>query len=209
MVNDLMKMIQNQISDDQFISSLSQQLGETDKAKTAAAAGGIASILTGALARNASTSNGASALASALDRDHDGSILNDVMGMLAGGGQTGGNRMLNGAGILGHILGCRQSGASDMISTMSGLDKGKTMQLMMMMAPMIMGMLGKTKRQRGLDSGGLSDLLSGAFGQQRTQANNPAMDVISGFLDQDNDGDISDDIANLGKGLLGGLFGRR
>lgn len=208
MANDFMRMLQNQLSDDQFISQLSRQLGGVEKEKTAAAASGAISVLTGALAKNAASRQGASALASALDRDHDGSALEDLMGTLSGALGSGGGRALNSAGILSHILGGRQSGAVDMISKMSGLDKGKTGQLMMMLAPVIMGMLGKAKRQNGLDTAGLSSILAGAFGQQKGHGNQ-AMDMIAGFLDQDGDGDITDDLSRLGKGLLGGLFGRR
>ena len=208
MANDFMKMLQHQLSDDNFIDQLSQQLGGVEKEKAAAAANGAVSVLTGALAKNAASKQGASALAGALDRDHDGSVLDDLMGTLTGAVQSGGGRALNSAGILSHILGGRQSGAVDMISKMSGLDSGKTSQLMMMLAPVVMGMLGKARQQNGLDSAGLSNILAGAFGQQKGQGSQ-AMDMISGFLDQDGDGDITDDLSKLGKGLLGGLFGRR
>lgn len=204
MKNDFLKMVQDRMSDPDFIHGLSQQIGGADEKKTAAAAQGIASVLTGALANNAADKQGASALAGALDRDHDGSILDDVFGMLSGG--TSGGSMLNGAGILSHVLGSRQSGATNMISKLSGLDSKQVSQLMTMLAPVVLGMLGKAKRQNHLDESGLAGILNGAFAQQKAQNQNPAMDMISGFVDQNNDGDIADDIARLGKGLLGNLF---
>ncbi|HRF38840.1 MAG TPA: DUF937 domain-containing protein, partial [Saprospiraceae bacterium] len=70
--------------------------------------------LVSALARNASTEQGAAALSNALDRDHDGSILSNLAGLLGGQAPAQDNRALNGAGILNHILGDRQSGAVDM-----------------------------------------------------------------------------------------------
>lgn len=208
MKNDFLKMVQDQMSDPNFIHGLSRQIGGADENKTAAAAQGIASVLTGALANNAADKQGASALAGALDRDHDGSILDDVFGMLSGG-QSGSSSMLNGAGILSHVLGGRQSGATNMISKLSGLESNQVSQLMTMLAPVILGMLGKAKRQNHLDESGLAGMLNGAFAQQKAQNQNPAMDMISGFVDQDNDGDIADDIARLGKGLLGNFFGGR
>jgi len=208
MKNDFLQMVQDKMSDPSFIEGLSDQIGAADREKTAAAAKGVASVLTGALAKNATDKKGASALASALDRDHDGSILNDVFGMLSGG-QSGGGGMLNGAGILSHVLGSRQSGAANMISNLSGLDQKQVSQLMMTMAPVVLGMLGKAKQQNNLDESGLTGMLAGAFAQQKAQKDNPAMDMINGFVDQDNDGDITDDIARLGKGLLGNLFGRK
>lgn len=209
MANELIQMIQQRMNDDDFVEQLSRQIGGAEKQKTAAAASGIASILTGALAKNTQDKQGASALANALDRDHDGSILDDVFGMLSGSGQPANTKMVDGSGILNHLLGNRQSGATQMISKMSGLEKDKTGQLMTMLAPVIMGMLGKTKREQGLDETGLAGLLSGAFARQKTQSNNPAMDMITGFLDQDNDGQIADDVFNIGKKLLGGLFRKK
>lgn len=203
---DLTDLIKGQISDS-LIEQLSGQLGGVDRQKTAAATEGILSTLLGAMARNASTPQGASALNNALDRDHDGSVLNDIMGMVTGQASTTNSSTLNGSGILNHILGSRQSGAVDMVSKMSGLDSSKTGDLMSMLAPVVMGMLGKAKRENNLDASGISDVLGGFAKQQ--QSSNPAMSLITGFLDADGDGSILDDVAGmLGKGLLGGLFGR-
>ena len=95
-----------------------------------------------------------------------------------------------------------------MISKMSGLDNSQTGNLMSMLAPVVMGMLGKAKREQNLDSGGLTDLLTGFA--KKEQSSNPAMSIITGFLDADGDGSIIDDVAGmLGKGLLSGLFKRR
>ena len=203
---DLSNLIQSQLTDG-LIDQLSSQLGGADRAQTTAAATGVLSTLMGAMARNASTPDGAAALNNALERDHDGGILDDVMGML--GGQANANsRTTNGAGILNHVLGDRQSGAVDMISKMSGLSGDNTGNLMSMLAPMVMGMLGKAKRQNNLDAGGVSDLLSGFT--KKEQANNPVMGLITGFLDADGDGSIIDDVAGmLGKSLLGGMFGKK
>lgn len=202
-----MDLVKGQISDS-LIDQISGQLGDVDRQKTAAATDGVLSTLLNAMARNAATPQGASALNNALERDHDGGALNDLMGMLQGSatGQAPGNRSLDGSGILGHILGSRQNGAVDMISKMSGLDSSKTGSLMTMLAPMVMGMLGKAKRENNLDASGISDVLGGFAKQQ--QNTNPAMSLITGFLDADGDGSILDDVAGmLGKGLLGGLFG--
>ena len=203
---DLMDLLQGQLSEG-MIDQLSNQLGGADKQQTAAAASGILSTLMGGLAKNAASNDGASSLANALDRDHDGSILDDVMGMLSGQNQAQNARAMNGAGILNHILGPRQGNAISMISKMSGLDQGKTGNLMMMLAPLVMGALGRTKRQQGLDVGGLASLLSGTVSNRR-QAD-PTMGLITQFLDSDGDGDIKDDVAKMGMKFLGNLFKRR
>ena len=203
---NLLDLLSSQL-DDNVIDNLSSKIGGADRQQTATAAQGIMSTLISGLAKNASTPEGASSLANALDSDHDGSVLDDLMGMFGGQVQPQQARAVNGAGIVNHILGDRQGGAIDMISKASGLDSSKTGNLMTMIAPMVMGLLGKQKQQSGLDIGGLMGLLSGTVSQQK-EAGNPLMDMATRFLDKDGDGSAIDDIAGMvGKGLLGKLFG--
>lgn len=207
---NLLDLLQGQL-DEGLIDQLSSQIG-ADRQQTTTAAQGIMSTLLSGLAKNAATPDGASSLANALDRDHDGSVINDLVGMFTGGMQAQQPqqaRALNGAGILNHILGDRQGGAIDMISKVSGLDSSKTGNLMAMLAPVVMGMLGHQKRQQGLDIGGLAGLLSGSVTQQQ-QSGNPLMNMANRFLDKDGDGSALDDVAGMvGKNLLGKLFGGR
>jgi len=200
---NIMDMLQSQLSGG-LVDQLSQQIGGADREQTATAASGIVTTLVSALARNAASQDGAAALSNALDRDHDGGILENLMGMLSGNVQPQNERAANGAGILNHILGDRQGGVSNMVSQMSGLNNNQTSQLMTMLAPIVMGMLGKTKRENGLDEGGLASLLNGTVSQQ--QNSNPTMALVTQFLDSDGDGSIMDDVANMGMKFLGGLF---
>lgn len=208
MANNLLNLLQSQLNDDSFMENLSQQIGGADPQQTKKAADGIMTTLLGALAKNASSEEGARSLNNALEKDHDGSILDDVMGMLSGNTQPQNQRMLNGSGILNHLLGGKQGNAVDMISQVSGLDQNKTGNLMQMLAPVIMGALGKTKRQQGLDIGDLAGLLSGSF-QQKKQETNISSSLFNNLLDQDGDGSVTDDIANIGFKMLGNLFKRR
>lgn len=204
-----MNLLQGSLSEG-LIDQLSQQIGGADKQKTAAAASGIVNTLMGALAKNAESKEGAQSLNNALERDHDGSILNDVIGMLSGQqAQAQNSGMLNGSGILNHVLGNKQSGAVQMISQLSGLDSDKTGSLMTMLAPVVMGALGKTKREQGLDMAGIASLLSGTVSAERANTNNPAIDMAMKFLDSDGDGSVVDDVASIGMKMLGGLFGRK
>ncbi len=208
-MGNLLELLQGQL-DDNLIDQLSNSIGSKDKKQTATAAQGIMSTLVSALAKNASTTEGATGLLGALDRDHDGSILDDVAGFLGGGKAAPEQaRMMNGPGIIKHLLGDRQGGAVDMISQMSGLDQSKTGNLMSMLAPVVMGLLGRQKRNEGLDIDGLVNLLSGTVNTQR-QAGNPLMDMATRLLDKDGDGSAIDDVAGMvGKGLLKRLFGRK
>jgi hypothetical protein len=206
MANNLIDLLQGQLSEG-LLDQLTQQIGGADKQKTAVAASGIMSTLMGALAKNAAQPEGAQALNNALERDHDGSVLDNLMGILSGQAQPQNDRAVNGAGILNHVLGNKQNGAIQMISQMSGLDQSKTGNLMTMLAPIVMGALGKTKREQGLDVSGIASLLSGTVSNQANT--NPTMNMITQFLDKDGDGSIVDDIAGMGMKILGGFFKKK
>ena len=182
------------------LQQIAGQLGiSQEQAGTAVTA--AVPLLEGAMQRNAATPTGLDSLAGALDRDHDGSILDDIGGFLGGGGSGGA-----GAGILGHVLGGRQGNVASSLGKSTGLDAGSVMQLLAMLAPLVLGMLGRNQRQQGLDIGGLTDLLGGERRAVEQKAPGAA-DLIGGLLDSDGDGSVTDDLAKLGGGLLGGLFG--
>lgn len=206
MANQLIDLLQGQLTES-MIDQLSQQIGGEDREKTAQAASGIMSTLLSSLAKNASTFDGAKSLNNALETDHDGSILDHLTDYLSGNVPSGHERAANGNGIIKHILGDKSNSAIDMISRLSGLEQGKTSNLMSLLAPVLMGALGKTKKQNGLDVAGIISLLSGTVTAQTQQ--NPEMGLISKFLDGDGDGSIIDDVANIGFKMLGGLFGRK
>lgn len=207
---NLIEMLQGQLTEG-MIDQLSHQLGGADKQKTATAAEGALSTIIGALAKNASTPEGAAGLANALERDHDGGVLDGFMDMIAGrqAPKPELSRSLNGAGILKHILGEKQGGAADMLSQISGLASGDTGNLMAMLAPMVMGMLGKQKKENNLGVDGLSSLLNGTVQEQKQTKSSPMMDLATRFLDKDGDGSIMDEAAGFGMKILGGLFSRK
>ncbi|MEL7059173.1 MAG: DUF937 domain-containing protein, partial [Acidobacteriota bacterium] len=160
-------------------------------------------MLLGTMARNANEPAGAAALAGALDRDHDGSVLDDVQGFLGGGAAEN-----MGAGILRHVLGSRQGAAQRNLGQVGGLDSGKAAQLLAMMAPVVMGFLGQQKRQRQL---GVNDLAR-ELQQERAdlQRQQPQVSGLwEQMIDRDGDGQIADDLAGVGMNLLGGLLGGR
>lgn len=203
---NLMDLLQSQISGS-VMENLSDHLGVSDKQKTSVAANAAMSFLTNALAKNVSQEGGASALMSALDRDHDGSILDDIAGMVTGGGLGNQNnkKMLDGVGILGHILGNNQNSAIDAISKISGLDQNKTASLLVKLAPVVLGMLGKQKRQSNMSSNGIVDLLMQTATSQR-QTNQRETSLIEKILDQNGDGSYMDEVASMGMKALGGFF---
>lgn len=208
---NLMEVLQGQLSDD-VLGQLSQQIG-AEKQQTAAAANGIFATLLGGLANNATNESGLSGLASALDRDHDGSILDDLVGMVGNmsQGSSAAPNALNGTGILGHILGDRQEMAAQQISQNSGLNVGQIMKLMPILAPIVMGVLGKAKNSGGLDLGGLANILMGSAQNAQSGGFGDLLgSVLGGVLggNQPQQQQQPQGGGLLGQ-VLGGLFGKK
>lgn len=203
---NLMDLLQSQLSEG-MVDQLSKQLGGADKQQTATAASGIFSTLMGALSKNAASEQGASALANALDNDHDGGVLDNFMDMLGGGAQPSNSRAMNGAGILKHVLGEKQGGAIDMISKMSGLGGDKAGSLMSMLAPMVLGTLGKAKKEQGMGLQDLTSFISGSV-QDHQKKGGEEMGMIGKFLDQDGDGSYMDDVAGMGMKMFSKWFSK-
>jgi hypothetical protein len=210
---NLMDILQGQLSDD-LLGQMSEHIG-ADKEQTATAANGIFATLLGGLANNAASEGGLSSLASALDRDHDGSILDDLMGMVGGAMQGNApSNALNGSGILGHILGDRQETAAEQIGQSSGLSAGQIMKLMPILAPIVMGVLGRAKSQGGFNLGDLASVLMGSA--QQTQQSGGFGDLIGSVLggvlgggQQPQQSAPQQQGGGLLGNILGGIFGKR
>ncbi|MCB1560162.1 MAG: DUF937 domain-containing protein [Xanthomonadales bacterium] len=184
-----------------MVNKAANQLGTTP-GQAESAIDAALPLLLGALGRNASQPQGAQSLHRALERDHADNNPLSVLGNVLGGQGLG-----DGAAILGHIFGGRQERASLGVSKASGLDMGNSGQLMAMLAPVVMSILGSQMKQRGLDSGGLGGLLGQE--RQRIEEDKGAGGLMNAVLDRDGDGDV--DFADIAKnvGMLGSLFGKR
>lgn len=169
-------------------------------------------LLMGAMKRNAADPRGAEGLMGALNSKHDGSILDNLGGFFEGG--VAEDQKIDGLGILGHVLGGSQDNVVGALSKKSGMDSNSVMQILQVAAPIILGYLGKQKRQQQVSTpSGIEGLLGGMMGGGRRQQKKQ-QSLIESLLDGDNDGSVVDDIAGmvLGRkkkgGLLGSLFGR-
>lgn len=182
------------------LADLTRALGGADEGRARSAlAMGLPAILA-ALQRNASRPGGAEALDRALENDHDGSIFDDL------GAVFGGARNTDGDGILRHALGDRRSAVEEAVGRQSGLDASQVSRLMSMIAPLVMGQLGRARREGAVDAGGLADLLQH---ETRTVAKDtPELGGLARLLDRDGDGRVADDLGGIAKGILGGMLKR-
>jgi hypothetical protein len=69
-------------------------------------------------------------------------------------------------------------------------------QILMMLAPIVMGYLGRKKQEQGVGADGLGGLLGGLLGGQAGGFSTGAA-AGGGLLDRDGDGSSMDDIASM------------
>lgn len=146
--------------------------------------------------------NEAEALNNALDKDHDGSILDNPAQVES--------RLQEGGSILDHIFGGQKAQVENQLSQNTGISMDKIGPVLAMLAPLIMGYIGKEKQSSGVNSGGgLGDLLGGILGGAQNQAqaepSNPLNDILGSVLgggSQQSSGNPLNDI--LGSVLCGG-----
>jgi hypothetical protein len=196
----------------QIVNGVSKETRQPED-KTATVVAMAMPLLMGAMKRNASSPQGAEGLMNALNNKHDGSILDNLSSLFGGGVNE--DVKVDGLGILGHVLGGSQNNVVGAISKKSGMDSNSVMQILTVLAPIVLGYLGKQQRKKSVQSpDALDGLLGGMLGggrkkQQKQQS------LIENLLDGDGDGSVVDDIAGMvlsggskKGGLLGGLFGR-
>ncbi|WP_027383763.1 DUF937 domain-containing protein [Epilithonimonas caeni] len=159
-------------------------------------------------------------LNAALDRDHDGSILNNPSQAL--------DREQEGDSILSHIFGGEKANVENQLSANTGISMDKIGPVLATLAPVIMGYIGQQKQANNVNSGGgLGDLLGGILGsssQQAQASNDPLNNILGSVLGgatQSSGGGLGDILGSvLGGGnqqqsqqgglggLLGSIFGK-
>ena len=195
----LMDLLQSTIKD-QSIGELSRQLGEDEKT-TGDAVDAALPMLIGALKRS-TEKDGGKGLRRALDKKHDGSILDNLKVHVASGDES------DGRGILGHILGGNKDAAAMILGTQAGIGESKASSLMAKLAPVVLGALGKAKSQQKLGRRDLTRLLENEADSLKERAPT-MMGAVSGLLDQDGDGDTDlMDLVKAGKSGLGRFLRR-
>ena len=174
--------------------TIAQRLGVSEGTANTAVQVAVPLILA-ALARNANQPQGAQSLHDAINKDHDGSIFDNLMGYVSN------PQTANGAGILSHVFGNQQPAIQNNLAQATGMDQNSAGGLLETLAPLVMGAVGRAQQQEGLDSSGLSNLLNQQ--QQQAQTNAPgAMSILSSMLDQNNDGSAMDDLQRMAAGFF-------
>jgi hypothetical protein len=182
---------------EQLLDQQSGQIGSrigADETKTRSAIHAAVPALMAAFSQEAERGGG---MREAIRKDHDGSIIDQLQAYLGGQAQLS-PRTTNGSGILDHVLGDRQPEMQQALSAKTGLDAGSIGQLLTLLAPVVMGMIGK---KSNASSGGGFDLndLGSILGREKADAQSRNPD-LGGLLDSFTGG-------KGGKGGVGGALG--
>ncbi len=166
----------------------------------------LGGLLGGLLGGGASAGGGASG---SFGGNAMGGLMGAVMGAMGGSQPAQRSPMENGMAILGHVFGGSQPRAATGVARASGMDTGNAAQLMAMLAPLLMGALGKQAKQGGLDAGGLAGILGQDVSRMSGGQASPMQSMLGNVLDKDGDGDVdAADLLAHGASMLG-MFGRR
>lgn len=201
---NILDMLKDQLGG-QIAGQLGGVLGEPEEKTKGAMDGMLGSILGGILGKS-STSEGAEELSKQLD-EHDGGLL-DSIGDIFGGGGKHEEVAQSGGGILGSLLGDKLGGIGDLLSGASGMKSGSVLKMLGMLAPLVMGFLGKMKKSQGLDAGGFASMLMSQkdnIGAVMPEGMSDALGLKQGLFSQAT-GAVGD-AANAAKGVAGAAVG--
>lgn len=186
---DIIKLIEEKLEDPDVLKSLSGQI-DHDKERVKKAAKLSVPTMLKALQRNANDTSGAISLEKALE-DHKTDNIADVKSYIQNINKAEGDK------VLSHMFGQKRSRVETNISREAGLDQNQTSNIMKRLAPLLLGFLGQKKSNESIGSNGISNLISNVLGGRSGM-----MDKVTDLLDKDGDGNITDDVGDMVKGLF-------
>ncbi|CAD74893.1 MAG TPA: DUF937 domain-containing protein [Rhodopirellula baltica] len=206
-MSELLEQVGRQMTPER-ISSLSRSLGADEDTVRNAVSAALPTLL-GAVTRQADDPSQTAQLHHALERDHDGSLLDHLSGLFGSDDATQNagvtSKTTAGGAILDHILGNKKERVEHGVSAASGLSMGQSTKLMMILAPVLMGVLGQQRKSKGLSPDGLGEMLRQEKASVQQSADGGSM--LGRMFDQDGDGDF--DMMDVVKFGMGRFFGRK
>ena len=159
--------------DDEHIKQISSQIG-ADPTQTRSAIEAASPMLLAGMAQTTQHPDGQAAILGALDTH--GGILDNLSGMLGGGGAADG-------GILDKVLGRTRPNVEDGVQQTSGLSGDQTKKLLAMLAPIVMAMLAKRRANNASAAPIDAHVREEAQqAQEQAQRRSPAMGGILGKI---------------------------
>jgi hypothetical protein len=148
---DLLNTILDQVMDSNNLQQLAAKADVEEGIAKKAIKAGLPAILEG-LNQNSNTKKGAESLNEALSQ-HDGGVFSDFEN-----GKFDNLDIADGGKIIGHIFGSNQNAVTKELGKEAGISSNKTMKLLSLLAPIIMGFLGKQKKENDMNASDISGL---------------------------------------------------
>ncbi len=152
---DLLETLKGHVTPD-LIGKAATMLGESESGVSKAVGGILPTVLGGLLGKSATTDGANELMGMFSGGAHDGSILDNVSGLL---GDATTALPETGGGLLGSLFGDKTGGISNFISSFSGLKGSSVSSLLGMAAPLVVGLVGRQVSSQGLGATGLQSLL--------------------------------------------------
>ena len=142
------------------VSRVSSLIGETP-AKTQQALGVAIPSLAGVMCNEASTPGGASRVHSLITNTQlPGDLLSNVDSLFEGGAATDGLAR-TGSGLVSSILGDRAGAVANLMASATGIQYSSASKLLNLVAPLLVGVIGRHLTSAGIGASGIASLLSG------------------------------------------------
>ncbi|MFT5833600.1 MAG: hypothetical protein ACI97N_001228 [Cognaticolwellia sp.] len=185
---NLMNMLKGYF-DEAKIKELATKLGESTDTVKKAVEGMLPSIMAGL-----------SSKLSFLDKDGDGDITNDIKAMFGMGEAK--------APKAEDVMEDKAEEVTALVSKSSGMSEEKTKTLLDDITGQATKFLGSLTEKTGIDIQGLMSSVK-SQGAGMLESLEKQLGSTFSSLDKDGDGSIIDDVQDMGKNLLGGLFGKK
>jgi len=176
--------------DEKQIKALADKMGESTETVKKAVDSMLPSVM-----------GGLSSKLSFLDKDGDGDITDDIKAMFGMGDSEAPKKAEE-------VLDDKAAEVTAMVSKSSGLSEEKAKTLLDEVTSQSTGFLGTLTSKTGIDVKGLMSSVQSQGAGMLDSLNKQFGGALSSF-DKDGDGSVVDDIQDMGKNLLGGLFGKK
>lgn len=190
-----MDMIKGAVSK-QVMGQIGGMLG-TDEKKTASVFDNAAGSILGGLIKKSGTPSGSKDIFDMATKQDDGIL--DKLGDILGNKDATADLQKSGGGVLDGIFGSQQTGMVGTIAKALGLEGNVMGTLMKMLAPIVMGVIGRHIKSKAMDAVGLGSFL----GEQKSSLGFMPSSLTDGL----GFGNLLGNVGDAGKAALGGVTG--
>jgi OOP family OmpA-OmpF porin len=190
MAANLMDLAKTALTPD-LMQKVSALIGESPANTQKAVDGAIPSVLAGLLNFASSNPEGPARLISLLTQGNYTNLLGNLSGLLSGGSSTQ-DLLKTGNDLLGILFGSRLGALTDLVANSSGIKSTSASSLLSLIAPLLLGLIGRETASQGLNASSLVSLLLG----QKDLIARAAPAGLAGVLGLANLGNLGAGLAN-------------